>query len=105
MPMLVDTDAWLRLIDGRRYVRQVQVDGSVIIEHARYYVGRRLARQRVVLAVAAAERALVVYHGDRPLKHLPLHGLRGEVLPFDYYVALMEREARAAARRRRRPAA
>ena len=105
LPMLVDPDAWLRLIDGRRYVRQVQADGSVIIEHARYYVGRRLAGQRVVLAVAAAERALVAYHGDRPLKHLPLHGLRGEVLPFDHYVALMEREARAQARRRQRLAA
>jgi hypothetical protein len=29
--------------------------------------------------------------------------LRGEILLFDDYVALMEREARAEARRRRRP--
>jgi transposase InsO family protein len=101
LPMLVDPDAWLRLVDGRRYVRQVQADGKVKIEHARYYVGHRLAGQRVALAVVADERALDVYAGDALLKRLPLRGLRGEILLFDQYVALMEREARAEARRRR----
>src|ERR687886_2723151 len=64
LPMLVDPDAWLRLVDGRRYARRVQADGKVMVEHARYYVGHRLAGQRVALAVVAAERALDVYHGD-----------------------------------------
>jgi hypothetical protein len=99
--MLVDPDAWLPLIDGRRYVRQVRPNGTVVVEHTPYYVGRRLAGQRMVLAVVAAERALDVYHGDTLLKRLPLRGVRGEILLFDHYVALMEREARAAARRRR----
>jgi transposase InsO family protein len=99
LPMLVDTDAWLPLIDGRRYVRQVQTNGTVEVEHTRYYIGRRLAGQRVALAVVAAERSLVVYHGDTPVKQLPLGGLRREILVFDRYVALMQREARAEARR------
>jgi hypothetical protein len=30
------------------------------VEHTRYYLGRRLAGQRVMLAVSAAERSLVV---------------------------------------------
>src|SRR5919199_1307011 len=98
LPMLVDPDAWLPLIDGRRYVRRVQPKGTVKVEHLRYYVGRHLAGQRVALAVAAAERALVVYHGDTALKQLPLHGLRGEILVFERYVDLMEGEARAEAR-------
>jgi transposase InsO family protein len=102
LPMLVDPDAWLPLIDGRRYVRQVQANGTVKVEHTRYYVGRHLAGQRVALAVAAAERSLVVYHGDTAVKQLPLSGLHGEVLLFDRYVELMQREARAEARRRRR---
>jgi transposase InsO family protein len=102
LPMLVDPDAWLPLIHGRRYVRQVQPNGTVNVEHTRYYVGRRLAGQRVALAVAAPERALVVYHGDTAIKQLPLSGLRGEILEFDRYVNLMEREARARARRRQR---
>jgi transposase InsO family protein len=101
LPMFVDPDAWLRLVDGRRYVRQVQADGKVKVEHARYYVGHRLAGQRVALAVVADERALDVYHGDTLLKQLPLRGLRGEILLFDDYVAVMEREARAEARRHR----
>ena len=31
LPMLADPDAWLRLVDGRRYVRRVQADGKVKI--------------------------------------------------------------------------
>jgi hypothetical protein len=100
--MLVDPDAWLALIDGRRYVRQVQANGTVKLEHTRYSVGRNLAGQRVALAVSAAERSLIVYHGDTPLKRLPLRGLHPEVLVFDRYVHLMQREARAEARRHHR---
>ena len=100
LPMLVDPDAWLELIDGRRYVRQVRSDGTVTVEHTRYYIGRRLAGQRVALAIVAAERALVVYHGDTMVRQLPLCGLHGEVLLFDRSVDLMQREARAEARRR-----
>jgi hypothetical protein len=59
------------------------------------------AGQRVALAMVADERALDVYHGDVLLKRLPLPGLRGEVLLSDDYVALIEREARAEARRHR----
>jgi hypothetical protein len=99
LPMLVDPDAWLPLIDGRRYVRQVRPNGTVVVEHTPYYVGQRLAGQRVTLAVAAAERAVVVHHGDTLLKQLPLRGLHREVLVFDRYVDLMQREARAHARR------
>jgi hypothetical protein len=53
----------------------------------------------VALAVAAAEWSLLVYHGDTPVKQLPLCGLHREVLVFDRYVDLMQREARAEARR------
>ena len=100
--MLVDPDAWLPLIDGRRYVRQVRANGSIVVEHTPYYIGRRLAGQRVAVAVSAAERSLVVYRGDTPLKQLPLCGLHREILVFDRYVDLMQREARAEARRRHR---
>ena len=75
--------------------------GDVLVEHARYYVGRRLAGQRVAVAVAAEERALVVRHRGAVVKRLPLRGLRNERLPFERYVALMEQEACADARRGR----
>ena len=99
LPAEVDPDAWLRLVDGRRYARTVRARGDVVVEHARYYVGQRLAGQRVAVAVAAGERALVVRHGGAVVKRLPLRGLHGERQPFERYLALMEREARAETRR------
>ncbi|HEV8636907.1 MAG TPA: integrase core domain-containing protein [Chloroflexota bacterium] len=99
LPTEVDPDAWLRLVDGRRYARTVRARGDVVVEHARYYVGQRLAGQRVAVAVAADERVLVVRHRGAVLKRLPLRGLHGERQPFEQYLALMEQEARAEARR------
>jgi hypothetical protein len=101
VPVDVDPDAWLRLVEGRRYARTVGTRGEVVVEHARYDVGHRLAGQRVAVAVAAGERSLVVWHGGEVVKRLPLRGLRRERLPFERYCAVMEEEARAAARRGR----
>jgi hypothetical protein len=105
VPAEVDPDAWLRLVDGRRYVRKVLGGGTVAVEHHRYYVGKHLIGQRVVVAVAAADRALVVRRGQTVVKRLPLRGLHGEPVPFERYVEVMEQEARAQARRRRHPPA
>jgi Integrase core domain len=101
-PAEVDPDAWLGLVDGRRYVRTVLGGGTVAVEHQRYYVGKHLTGQRVAVAVAAAERALVVRQGQTVVKRFSLRGLRQERLPFERYVEVMGREARAQARRRRR---
>ena len=101
VPAEVDPDAWLRLVDGRRYARTVLAGGDVLVEHARYYVGKRLTGQRVAVAVAADERALVVRHRGAVVKRLPLRGLHGARQPLERYVALMEHEARADARRAR----
>jgi hypothetical protein len=101
VPAQVDPDRWLTEIDGRHYVRTVGEDGTVHVETHRYYVGRRLARRRVVLTVAAKERVLVVRHRQEVVKRLPLRGLHGEVLAFPAYAELMRGEARAARRRRR----
>jgi hypothetical protein len=91
------------LVAGRRYLRTVQLDGSVFVEHERYYVGRRLAGQRVALAVAPDPGALVVRHGGTVVKQVPLHGLWRGRLPFERYVDLMLLEARIHSRRRRTP--
>jgi transposase InsO family protein len=102
VPAEVAPDAWLPLVAGRRYVRKVSPAGKAVVETQRYYVGRRLAGQRVALSVDPGERALVVRHGGAVIKHLPLRGLREAPLPFDRFVDLMSREARAQARRNRR---
>jgi Integrase core domain len=101
VPGVIDPDAWLRLVERRRYVRKVSPAGMAVVETQRYYVGRRLAGQRVALSVDARERALVVRHGGAVVKRLPLRGLREAPLPFERFVDLMSREARAQARRNR----
>jgi hypothetical protein len=81
LPAQVDPDRWLARLDGRPYVRVVRGNGVVLVEHQPYYVGRALAGQRVALAVAAAERVLVVRHRGEVLKRLPPKGLQGRTLP------------------------
>jgi Integrase core domain len=102
VPAEIDPDAWLGLVEGRRYVRKVSPVGMAVVETQRYYVGRRLAGQRVALSVDARARALVVRHGGAVVKRLPLRGLREAPLPFERFVDLMGQEARAQARRNRR---
>ena len=102
VPALVEPDRWLEAIDGRHYLRTVRANGAVRVENADYYVARALAGQRVVLAVAAAERALVVRHRQEEVRRLPLKGLHGGVLPFAAYAERMRQEARTRDRRRPR---
>ena len=99
VPALVDPDRWLEAADGRHYVRTVRANGTVLLETHGYYVSRALAGQRVVLAVAAAQRTLVVRHRQEEVRRLPLKGLHGGVLPFAAYAELMRQEARARDRR------
>ena len=103
VPPVVDPDAWLPLVEGRRYRRTVKANGSVVVEHHRYYVGRRWQGQRVLVAVAADARELAVWRGQALLKRLPLRGLREAPLPFEWYVTQREQEARIHAGRRRWP--
>jgi hypothetical protein len=79
----------------------VSAEGTFEVEHERYYVGPRLAGRRVAVALAPAEGALVVRHGDAVVKRAPLPGRLATPLPFERYVDLMTREARLHARRRR----
>ena len=108
VPPVVDPDSWLRLVDGRRSLRTVKSGGSVVVEHHRYYVGRRWRGHRVLVAVAAGERQLTVWQGQTLLKRLPLRGRREAPLPFEWDVTHMEQEARLHGLRQRwtrRPAA
>jgi transposase InsO family protein len=101
VPPVVDPDGWLRLVDGRRSPRTVTPNGSAVVEHHRYYVGRRWRGQRVLVAVDADQRQLAAWRGQTLLKRLPLRGLREAPLPFEWYVTQMEQEARIHALRRR----
>ncbi len=105
LPERVDPDRWLRLLDRRRFVRKVQPNGIVLLEHDRYYVGRKLAGQYVVVSVEAATRTLVVQHQQRVIKRVPLKGRQQDPLDFEAYLAMMRQEARIRRRRVRRTGA
>ena len=100
-PARVDPTRWLRRLDRWRVVRKVDANGTIMVEHERYDLGRALAGQRVVVAVDAAARKVVVHHQQRPLKRLPRKGLLAGPLAFDEYLEALCREVRS--RRRRAP--
>jgi hypothetical protein len=93
--MRVDPDRWLRAVHGRRFVRKVRRDGSVLVAEASYYVKQALAGQHVVVQVDADARMLVVSHRHDVVKWMPIKGLRGESLAFADFLAQMRREARS----------
>jgi hypothetical protein len=95
LPMRVDPDRWLRAVRGRRFVRKVRRDGSVLVAEASYYVKQALAGQPVVVQVDADARMLVVSHRHDVVKWMPIKGLRGESLAFADFLAQMRREARS----------
>lgn len=95
LPLRVDPDRWLRAVHGRRFVRKVRRDGSVLVAEASYYIKQALAGQHVVVQVNADARLLVVSHRHDVVKWLPIKGLRGESLAFDDYLAQIRREARS----------
>jgi hypothetical protein len=107
LPERVDPDRWLQVVHGRHYARKVKGDGTILVGAGRYYVGRALAGQYVVLQVDAGDRALVVRHRQQAIKRLPVRGLHGTPVAFAEFLALRQAEARAdcRARRRRREAA
>ena len=46
----------------------------------------QLSGQQVVLFVNAQSRTFDVSLGNQPVKHVPIKGLRGEIMPLERYV-------------------
>jgi hypothetical protein len=95
VPLIIDPDRWVSLLDGHCYSRKVQHDTSVSVDGYPYYLTADLVGQLVVLRIAAATREFVVEHHGHEYKRLPLKGLCHRLLTFDDYVAYMAQEARA----------
>ena len=100
IPLLVDPDRWVNEIDGNRYVRRVNANGSVSVDKHRYYVGKSLAGQYVSVQVNAASRELSFSRNLEVIKRVPIKGLHGCEVSFDEYVELIANEARSEQRRR-----
>jgi hypothetical protein len=99
LPAMVDPDRWLEQVNQQAFVRSVQADGGITVNHEEYDLNRALAGQRITGFVNAAERQLDIWHHASRIKQVPIKGLSGTCLPFDEYVALMMQEARSEYRR------
>ena len=99
VPETIDPDRWLERVNGQAFVRKVQSDASVTINHEQYYVPRELAGQQVTCFINAAEKQFEIWQAGLRVKSVPIKGLFGKTLPFDEYVELMKQEARSEYRR------
>ncbi len=94
LPDRVDPDAWLQAYHRRTFARQVQANGSLVIDDYKYYVGKAWRGQRVIAQVDAHAQEWVVYSHQEVLNRLPIKGLIREELSFENYLTLMCGEAR-----------
>ena len=99
VPETIDPDRWLERLSGQVFVRKVQSNGSVTINHEQYYVPRELASQEVLCFINAAEKQFEIWQPAGRIKSVAIKGLYGRVLPFEEYVEVMKQEARSAYRR------
>jgi Integrase core domain len=99
VPETIDPDRWLERVNGQAFVRKVQADASVTINHEPYYVPRELAGQQVTCFINAPEKQFEIWQAGLHIKSVPIKGLFGKTMPFDEYVELMKQEARSEYRR------
>jgi hypothetical protein len=94
LPLTVDPDHWLAVLDGQRYVRKVRSNGTVSVDSVGYYVDHAWAGKYVSLQIDAREHVFVVEYREQVVKQLPIKGLIGERLPLEVYLELITTEAR-----------
>jgi hypothetical protein len=100
LPMLINPDQWLKVVDGKRFARKVDANGSVMVSKQNYYIGTAYSGKYVALYVEADKREFVVKQREQEIKRLPIKGLyQGQELTFEEYLALMVEEARIEQRR------
>jgi len=80
-------------VKGQHLVRRVNRQGFVKVDLYPYYISSKLAGQRVTLSIQATEQNLQVVYPQEYRRSLPLKGLHQRALPYQEYVALMQREA------------
>lgn len=95
VPETIDPDRWLERLNGQAFVRKVQSDASLTINHVRYYMPRELAGQQVACFINAPEKQFDIWQAGLRVKSVPIKGLYGRSVPFDEYVELLKQEARS----------
>jgi hypothetical protein len=82
----------LRRLAGKEFEANAG-DGFVKVDLYPYYLSNKLAGQRVTLSIQATEQVLQVVYPQEYRRSLPLKGLHQRAMPYQEYVALMQREA------------
>lgn len=100
LPVTVDPDHWLWVLDGEHLERKVDRHGMVSVDLKRYYVSTKLTGKRVTLRLDASGQCMQVLLEGQPFKEVALRGLVGETLSFEQFLSHMLRQARAQARLR-----
>ena len=95
LPEQVDPDAWLAFYDKRCYRRHVDSSGTIQVWKHTYYVGMAYASQTVLVRLDAPQCQLHIEVGKRLIKSIPLKGLYGQTVDFQYFLGLMSDEARS----------
>ena len=95
LPEQVNPDAWLAFYDKRSYRRHVDSSGTIQVWKHSYYVGMAYANQTVLVRLDAPQGQLHIEVGQRLIKAIPLKGLYGQMVDFQYFLGLMSDEARS----------
>ena len=74
-------------------MRRVNCQGFVKVDLYPYDISNKLAGQHVTLAIQTQEQELQVVYPLEYRRSLPLKGLHERALPYQEYLALMQREA------------
>jgi hypothetical protein len=91
----IDPDRWLERVNGQAFVRKVQSNANVTINHEQYYVPRELVGLQVTCFINAPAKQFEIGLAGSHVKSVPIKGLCGRLMPFEEYVLLMKQEARS----------
>ena len=94
LPDKVAPDSWLYAVDGKRFVRKVRSDGTVVVDCKRYYVKQQLCGQYIHLKVNADQQQFVIYHEKQAIKMVDVKGLYGGEMRFEDFIACICKEAK-----------
>jgi hypothetical protein len=95
LPEKVDPDAWLEHYDKKCYRRHVDSSGQIQLWKDTYYVGLAYTNQTVLVRLDAPQRMILVEVGKTPIKSMPLKGLYGQAVDYQYFLGLMCDQARS----------
>src|SRR6185369_8487073 len=92
LPTRVDPDRWVQVIDGQKFVRKINQNGSITLDKVYYYIKRELAGQSIIAEIDGAKKQLVIYQQQlQVLKRLPLKGLFNRELSLEEFQGELEK--------------